>query len=140
MQDLQKDGVEKAVPGRCEPLPKAVQCPTHRGLRNLSALFLNTLKCIAAGRFCTPACRPDKKESSVTLRKWLCRHGDGSGFLAHDGEAGKPDLLRKIVGYLRSMLFGSRPLGPAILNIGVFNKCFRRRKRQDIEEVQAMLL
>ncbi len=88
MQYLQKDGVEKAVPGWCESFSKAVQCPPRRGLRNLSALFLNTLKCIAAGRFCTSTRRSDKKESSVTLREWLCRHRNGSGFLPQEGESG----------------------------------------------------
>ena len=88
MQYLQKDGVKKAVPSRCEPFSKAVQRPVCGGPRNLSALFLNTLKCIAAGRLCTPTCRSDKKDSSVTLRKWLRRHRNGSGFLPQEGESG----------------------------------------------------
>ena len=107
MQDLQKDGIKKAISGRCELLTKPIQCPARGGLRNLSALFLNTLKCVAAGRLRTSPGRADKKVPPNTLWKWLRRHRNSSGFLAYDGEAGKPYLLREIVTDFHSVLLRS---------------------------------
>jgi hypothetical protein len=81
---LQKNDVEKPVPSCRGAFPKVLQSTCLSRVRDLTTLFLDTQKSITAGRFGTPACCADEKDTPVTFWKRFRRHGNSPDLFAEN--------------------------------------------------------